>query len=239
MRFYRHRPPSNARAVASVISVVLLVAVTVILVAVLATFRFNLPTQSPRVWYAAQGNESEEAWGDPTDCTNTSIYAACDPLPAVFVSVTSFTPSFIDLSKLKLVFLCNGTELLNGTLKSLEVVPGSGANPGSGSPTIKACGTWVWGSGHGTTGTYFNRLLYYQQKTAGVPGIQIGDILVIYSHPKLDFGDRTGHTPDDDYHGAPLWCFTVPSACTVYLDYVSGPQTSLVFSLPLFQLSGV
>ncbi|HKV90513.1 MAG TPA: type IV pilin N-terminal domain-containing protein, partial [Thermoplasmata archaeon] len=130
------------RAVASVIAVVLLVAITVVLVGVLATLRFNLPTQAPQVWYAAQGNESEEAWGDPTDCTNTSIHAACDPLPAVFVSVTAYTPSYISLTQLQLVFICNGTELMNGSLKALEVVPGSGANPGAGSPVLKSCGTW-------------------------------------------------------------------------------------------------
>ncbi|HXQ94626.1 MAG TPA: type IV pilin N-terminal domain-containing protein [Thermoplasmata archaeon] len=239
MRRFHRRRPAIYRAVSSVISVILLLCVTVILIAVVATFRFNLPTSSPHVWYTASGNESEQAWGDPTDCTNTSIYAACDPLPAVFVSVTSFTPSYISLSQLVLVFICNGTELMNGTLKALEVVPGSGANPGSGSPVLKSCGTWSWGSGQGTTGTYFNRLLYYQQKTPGIPGIQQGDILVVYSHPKLDFADRSGHNPDDDYHGAPLWCFTVQNACTLYLDYISGKQTSLVFSLSLYQLSGV
>ncbi|HEV8049166.1 MAG TPA: type IV pilin N-terminal domain-containing protein [Thermoplasmata archaeon] len=239
MRRYHRRRPSSIRAVSSVISVILLLAVTVILIAVVATFRFNLPTSSPHVWYTASGNESEQAWGDPTDCTNTTIYAACDPLPAVFVSMTSFTPSYISLSQLYLVFICNGTELMNGSLKALEVVPGTGSNPGSGSPVLKNCGTWNWGSGLGTSGTYFNRLLYYQQKTPGIPGIQQGDTLVVYSHPKLDFADRSGYNPDDDYHGAPLWCFTVQNACTLYLDYISGKQTSLVFSLSLYQLSGV
>lgn len=239
MRGYRRRRRRGARAVSSVIAVVLLLALTVILVGVLATFRFNLPTQAPKVWYTAEGNESEEAWGDPTDCTNTSIYAACDPLPAVFLSVTSFTPSYIALDQLKLIFICNGTQLMNGTLSALSIVPGSGSNPGSGAPVLQSCGTWTWGSGHGTSGTFFNRLLYYQQKTPGLPGIQDGDILVVYSHPKLDFTDRGGNFPDDDYHGAPLWCFTVQNACTLYLDYTSGTSTSLVFSISLFQLSGV
>ena len=239
MRRFHRRRPSGRRAVATIISVILLVAVTVILVGVLATFRFNLPTQTPHVWYTASGNESEEAWGDPTDCTNTTIHAACDPLPAVFVSMTQFTPSYISLSQLTLVFICNGTELMNGSLHALEIVPGSGSNPGAGAPVLKNCGTWNWGSGFGTSGTFFNRLLYYQQKTPGIPGIQIGDILVVYSHPKLSFSDRSGHNPDDDFHGAPLWCFTVPNACTLYLDYTSGSQTSLVFSLSLFQLSGI
>jgi flagellin-like protein len=239
MRYYGRRRPHDVRAVSSVIAVVILLAITVVLVGVIASLRFNLPTQSPKVWYTAQGNESEQAWGDPTDCSNTSIYAACDPLPAVFLSVTSFTPSYIPLSQLSLIFICNGTELMNGSLTALTVVPGSGANPGSGSPVLQSCGTWTWGSGHGTTGTFFNRLLYYQQKTPGLPGIQDGDTLVIYSHPKLDFADRTGHFPDDDYHGAPLWCFTVQNACTIYLDYTTGRQTSLVFSISLFQLSGV
>jgi flagellin-like protein len=239
MHHSRLRRRRDHRAVSSVIAVVILVAITVVLVGVLATFRFNFPTQAPKVWYVAEGNESEEAWGDPTDCSNTSIYASCDPLPAVFLSVTSFTPSYIPLNQLKLIFICNGTELMNGTLTALSIVPGSGSNPGSGAPVLKNCGTWSWGSGLGTSGTFFNRLLYYQQKTPGVPGIEDGDILVVYSHPRLDFTDRSGNFPDDDYHGAPLWCFTVENACTLYLDYTSGTSTSLVFSISLFQLSGV
>jgi flagellin-like protein len=239
MRYFGRRRRHDLRAVSSVIAVVILLALTVVLVGVLATLKFNLPTSSPQVWYTAAGNESEEAWGDPTDCTNSSIYAACDPLPAVFISVTSFTPAYISLKQLSLVFICNGTELMNGTLKALTIVPGSGANPGPGSPVLKSCGTWVWGSGFGSSGTFFNRLLYYQQKSYGAPGIADGDVLVVYSHPKLNFADRTGHFPDDDYHGAPLWCFTVKSACTLYLDYTSGTQTSVVFSISLFQLSGV
>ena len=127
MRYFRRRRPARLRAVSSVIAVVLLVAITVVLVSVLALWRPNLPSQTPQVWYAAEGNESEQAWGDPTDCTNTTIYAACDPLPAIFVSVTSFTPSFIALSQLELSFYCNGTDLMNGSLQQLEVVPGPGA----------------------------------------------------------------------------------------------------------------
>lgn len=238
MHRYRRRRAPGARAVSSVIAVVLLLALTVILVAVLATFRFNLPAQSPKVWYTVEGNESEEAWGDPTDCTNT-VPAICDPLPAVFVSMTSFTPTYISLNQLTIVFMCNGTELMNGTLTALSIVPGTSANPGSGAPVLKNCGTWAWGNGHGTNGQLFNRLLYYQQKTAGVPGIQTGDILVVYSHPKLNFADRNGHNPDDDFHGAPLWCFTVQNACTIYLDYTAGSSTSIVFTLSLFELSGV
>jgi flagellin-like protein len=239
MRRFRRRRPSGTRAVASVIAVVLLVAITVVLVGVLATFRFNLPTQAPQIWYAAEGNESEQAWGDPTDCTNTTIYAACNPLPAIFVSITSYTPSFIPLDQLELYFYCNGTDLLNGSLADFEVVPGSGANPGSSAPVIHNCGSWDWGTGQGTNGKDFNRLLYYQQRTPGLPGVESGDILVVYSHPKLNFCDRSGNCPDDDYHGAPLWCFTTPNACTIYLDYLQGTQESLIFTIQLFQLSGV
>lgn len=220
------------------IAAVLLVLMTVVAAALLWAWRFNLPTTGIQVEYVAQGDQSEPAWGDPTDCSTTGGVTTCDNLPAMFVIFTSHSPANIPLVNLKVTFVCNGTVLLNGTFKQLEVVPGTGANPGNGSPLIQNCGTWQWGTGHGFSATYFNRLLYYQQVSTNAPVLKDGDVLVIYIHPFGGFKDRTGHpAPDDDYHGVPLWCFTKPGSCIVYLSYTGAPA-SLIASIDLTQLHG-
>jgi flagellin-like protein len=236
MRPYRRR--RDDKAVSSIIATVILLGITIVLVALLATFQLNLNAPPPKLWYIIQGNQTEQAWGDPTDCTNTTVYAHCNSLPAVFATVTGISPTFLALSTLALTFICNGTTLLSAPLPALEVIPGTGASPPPGSPVIGKCGTWDWGTGHGSSGTYFNRLLYYQQVHAGSPSVSQGDVLVVYSHPKNAFCDYNGYCPDDDYHGAPLWCSSVPNACTVYLKYQSGPTTQLLMSFSLYQFGG-
>ncbi|MCI4357684.1 MAG: type IV pilin N-terminal domain-containing protein [Thermoplasmata archaeon] len=236
---WRRLSRSQTRSgVSGIIATILLLAITIIAVVVLATFRPSLNQPPPSIAYLVKGGLSEQAWSDPTDCTNTTQYAHCNSLPAMFVLINGYSPSFLKLSNLNLIFVCNGTDLINANLQSLEVIPGSGASPPVGSPTIGNCGTWVWGSGGGGfTGTFFNRLLYYQQFTPGVPGIAQGDVIVIFAHPATAFCDYNGNCPDDDYHGAPLWCFTVQGACSVSVTYSSGSTNDLVMSFSLYGLS--
>jgi flagellin-like protein len=225
--------------VSGIVATILLVAITIIAVVVLATFRPALNQPSPSIDYLVKGGLSEQAWSDPTDCSNTTQYAHCNALPAIFVLINGFSPSYLSLAKLNLVFVCNGTDLIDSNLQSLEVIPGSGASPPANAPTIGNCGTWSWGEGGpgAFTGTYFNRLLYYQQYTPGAAGISQGDVLVVFAHPSADFCDYSGNCPDDDYHGAPLWCFNVQGACNIYLTYSSGSTNDLVMSFSLYGLS--
>jgi hypothetical protein len=218
------------------IAAVLLLAMTVAIGAVLWGYRPPLPPSPVVVQYIALGDESEPTWGDPTDCTNTTIYAQCDTIPAFFVVFTSHSPTNIPLYDLSVDMRCNGTSLVNGTLAAMEVVPGTGASPSSNSPKLGSCGTWT-PSAVGTTATYFNRLMYFQQVTPGYPTLQNGDQLVVYVHA-ANFKDRSGNSPDDDYHGAPPWCFTnTASACTIIISYVASPP-ALVASVPFSELSG-
>lgn len=225
----RHRRAS--RGVSNLIAVILILAMTIAAGSLLFLFRFNLPAKPVSVEYTLQGDQGLPAWGDPTDCTNQTLNATCDTLPAVLVVFTSHSPDNIPLSALQLTFICNRTVLLQASFESLEVVPGTGSNPGTGAPQIANCGTWSWGSGHGYTGSYFNRLLYFQQLKTSLPVLENGDQFVVYVHPSSTFCDRNGHCPDDDYHGVPPWCFNTPGACTMYLSYTQNPVT-LIATIP-------
>lgn len=230
----RRRP--NRLGVSQIVGVVLLLGITIAAGTLLWLFQPPLPGSPVNVEYEAIGDQSEPAWGDPTDCTNTTIYAECNDLPAFFIVFTSHAPSSIPLTALSLELRCNGTSLVNGTFAALEVIPGSGSNPGSGAPALGKCGTWD-PSPVGTGATYFNRLLYFQQLNSGAKVLENGDEFVVYIHPAVNFCDRSGHCPDDDYHGAPPWCFTTPNACQLILSYTQNPP-SLIASIAMTSLAG-
>lgn len=238
----------SRRAVSTLIAAILLTAMTVAAGALLWLWRPVYPNSNVSVQYFASGDQKEPAWSDPTDCVNwsTPLNASCDWLPAIFIIFTAHTPDSLFLSELKFSFYCNGTLLLNGSFKSMEIIPGTGTNPGSGAPKIGVCGSWDWGTGQGTTGSFFNRLAYFQQVQPGYPTLKNGDLFVVYIHPLAGFCDHSGYGcpppsghggTDDDYHGAPLWCFTVPGACSVTLTYTGQPE-SIIASIPLTELEG-
>ena len=64
----RVRRSDRRRGVSTIISAVLLVAITVVLVGVLYAIRIPLPTAPPTIGYSVDSNERLPAWGDPTDC---------------------------------------------------------------------------------------------------------------------------------------------------------------------------
>lgn len=208
--------------------------ITVAAGVILWTFKIQTPTSGVQVEYVAEGDQSEPAWGDPTDCSNSTIYATCDSLPAFFLIFTEHAPSSILLSQLNFDFRCNKSSLLNGSFNQLEVIPGSGSNPVAGSPSLGKCGSWK-PSTNGNQATYFNRLAYFQQINVNSKVLHDGDIFVVYEHPLLNFCDRSNKCPDDDYHGAPPWCFTVPGACTIEIAFTGTPAT-LIANIPLLEI---
>ena len=219
------------------VATTLMVGMTIAIGVLLWTFRPPIPPSPPSVGYQGFGQQSEPAWGDPTDCTNTSIYASCNNLPAVFIVFTSHAPSELSLSQLFFEFRCNGTSLVNGSFQSMEVVPGSGASPSGASPKLGHCGTWS-PSSFGQSATYFNRLAYFQQVRQGTAILSNGDQFVLYVHPATTFCDRSRHCPDDDYHGAPPWCFSIPTACQIFVTYGS-TSTQLLATIPVASLAVV
>ena len=229
-RFHR----ASRRAVTPIIGAILLTGITICAGVVLWSLRIQTPSGGVQVEYVAQGGQTEPAWGDPTDCTNSTIYAACDGLPAFFIVFTAHTPETLLLTNLVFTMTCNKTSLLNGTFARLEVIPGTGANPGVGSPALGKCGNWKPAT-NGNTATYFNRLAYFQQIDPHAAVLHDGDIFVVYQHPLANFCDRHGYCPDDDYHGAPPWCFTVQSACTITLSYTGSPSAILAV-IPMLEI---
>jgi hypothetical protein len=224
----------NRRGVTPIIASILLSGLTICAGVVLWTFQIHTPAVGAQVEYVAEGGQTSPAWGDPTDCTNTSIYATCDGLPSFFIIFTAHTPSDLLLSHLQFDMRCNKTSLVNGSFERMEVIPGTGANPGAGSPALGKCGNWT-PSSSGSTATYFNRLAYFQQINVNARVLNNGDIFVVYEHPPSDFCDRNAHCPDDDYHGAPPWCFTVPGACTILLEYTGNPS-AIVANIPMLEI---
>jgi len=233
LRRWRRTPARWTAAVSPIIASLLLIGITVAAGAILWTFRVQTPSATVQVEYAAEGDQTEPAWGDPTDCTNETIYASCQGIPAFFLIFTAHSPEAILLTELKFELVCNGTSLLNGTFSQMEVVPGTGANPGSGSPTLGKCGTWK-PSATGTTATYFNRLAYFQQIDDRALTLHDGDFFVVYEHPTLNWCDPEGYC-DDDYHGAPPWCFTKAAACTIILSYIGSPS-EILGEFPLLEI---
>jgi flagellin-like protein len=231
---HRWRRAPQRRAVTPIIASCLLTAITVAAGVVLWTFHIQTPSSGVQVEYVAEGGQTEPAWGDPTDCSNQTIYASCDGLPAFFIVFTAHAPDDLLLTDLDFSLLCNKTSLVNGTFQEMEVIPGSGSNPGSGSPALGSCGSWK-PSTNGNQATYFNRLTYFQQIKPQAKVLQDGDIFVVYQHPLATFCDRSGNCPDDDYHGAPPWCFTVPGACTIVLSY-TGTPSSVLADIPMLEI---
>lgn len=224
----RRRWRRSRQGVQPIIATILLVGVTVALVGVIYLLIKPPPLGQPtQLDYVIQSGVTEQTWGDPTDCTNTGLNAVCDTIPASFIIFTGHIPQYLQVSKLKVIIWCNGTQLLNGTFQSIEIVPGSGANPNASSPKLGHCGSWYPPS-TGNQATFFNRLAYFQQLQHGFVYLEGGDQIVVYAHPPSDFTDRSGHGPDDDFHGAPLWCYNVPNACSVeVIDTGAGGGVSL------------
>lgn len=228
---------ARARAVSPIIATLFTVGLAVALGVILWTFKFALPAKPVAVEYTAQSGLTEPAWGDPTDCGgSTGINAHCDLLPAFAIVFTSHSPDLLLLSSLQFLMVCNGTSLLNGTFNQLEIIPGSGANPAAGAPALGKCGTWKPSTG-GNQATYFNRLAYFQQVYPGSTIMHDGDQFVVYEHPSTVFCDSEGICPDDDYHGAPPWCFTIVGDCHIDISYVQTPAT-LIANIPMWELRG-
>ncbi len=166
------------------------------------------------------------------------------------VSATNFLLSDIVFS-----FVCNNvtgaTTLVQGTLDSMSWYPGATSAPAANAPLLGYCGNFDAGGFHnGAFGTLYNRLGMFVPVSQDAQYLQVGDTYILYIHNggwPLDYGCVVGIYPcpssglspildADDYHGAPPWCFTTPSACTIYLTYTGTPQTTLA-TIPVYTLA--
>jgi len=219
MRFARRARPR--RGVAPIIGTILLVAITVVAASVLYLFRPALPSSQLTInWYASSGG-SEPTWGDGTDCKNVGGVQQCVTLPAIDINFPNPTP--VSLNDIQMVFLCNGTVYLSATLADIVWVPGSTGTVGMSGPQLQKCG-----AGFVPPRASWNRFAFYEQVTPGATVMQPGDILVVYAHTFTKF-------VDDDFHGAPLWCYAYQGACLIELLYTVGVP-SIAAEIPLYGL---
>ncbi len=159
------------------------------------------------------------------------------------------------LSNVIFTFVCNNasgpTTLVQGTLDSMSWFPGSTSAPAANAPLLGYCGNFdAGGFGGGAYGTLYNRLGMFVPLSQNSPYLEVGDTFILYIHNggwPLDYecvaglyycpgGSLTPTMDTDDYHGAPPWCFTDMSACTIYLTYSGNPQTTLA-TIPVYSLA--
>jgi hypothetical protein len=209
--------------VTPIISTILLVGITIAAGVSLWALQIKTPGLPTAVSYEVDGNQTVPAWGDGSDCTTTGGVQSCLLLPAFDIVFTEQSPGTLDLSKIQLVFFCNQTVYLQGTLRQVEWVPGTAGSPGAGAPQLGRCGSYVPPS------AAFNRFAYFQQLSPGAGTLKDGDLLVVYAHTFTTFHD-------DDFHGAPAWCYSVPNACEIVIGY-SGPPATTLLTIPLYGIA--
>jgi flagellin-like protein len=208
------------RGVTPVIETILLVGITVAAAAILYSFRPALPSAPLLLDTYVSTIANEPAYGDGSECRDVNGVQTCTSLPAIGIVLVDPPP--IVLTDLQFIFLCNGTVYISSSLSAMEWVPGSTGTVGTG-PQVSHCGSFT------PPKTMWNRVAFFEQVSPGDPVLHPGDMLVFYAHTFLTF-------KDDDFHGAPEFCYSVPNACTIQL-YYTGVPTSIAFQLDLYGFS--
>jgi len=164
--------------------------------------------------------------------------------------VATHTPANLLLADVDMLFLCNGTVFVNGTLAAMTWFPGSTSQPAPNAPHLQKCGTYI---PNGAYSTLYNRFGIFVPLLSGTTVLNNGDTFIMYIHTSSPFdpdftgwnknsytGVDCGPSPDcDDYHGAPPWCFTTPVTATTgcVLDFFSvGTPQTLLASFSLYSL---
>jgi flagellin-like protein len=216
---------AGRRGVSNVIAVVMLVLITIVAGVFLWSYRLPTPAPPTALYYSVYGTASEPAWGDGSDCANGSPQV-CKTLPADYIVFTSHSPEYLRLTSLEFVLMCNGTSYLSATLAGMEWVPGTSGTPGPTAPQLGHCGSYT------PPKAAFNRLAYFQQATPGDLSLANGDAVVVYLN-----APGSWVTTDDDYHGIPTWCFTIPGACSLSIVYLGGATAGIALAIPVSSLS--
>ncbi len=258
------------RGVSNIIAAIFLVAITVVAGTALWTLQFHFPSGGVSMGYLAKGGLKVPVWGDPTDCTpygypqspasswSGAEWAAYDYycvqhqignfslMNASSVTITSVTPSTIDLALVDVYFICdntsrggNETVLVGGSLAAMTWFPGSSTAPAPNAPHLGWCSSFdANGFGGGAFGTLYNRLCIFTPLSATSQALEAGDTFILYVHTPGAVYDPGANGPDrDDFHGAPAWCFTVPGACSLKFFYHSNPPVELA-DISIYSISG-
>ena len=217
---------------------VFLVAITVVAATLLFELRPALPPVPVRISYIANTGGTQPTWGDGSDCSVVNGVESCWTLPVIEITITQEDPAAILISSLTFALVCNGTSYLSAPLGSLEWVPTVTGEPPAKAPLLSHCGTYT------PPKAAFNRLVFFYQLTPGSDVLHSGDTIVIFAHsfeppncPNPKYAKNGSLIAcDDDFHGAPPWCYTTAGACSVEIFY-TGQNTYLAMDIPLEGLS--
>ena len=199
----------------------------------------------PTSYYTTGGTSNpnwrtySSAW--TTQCVkgSTGVYAMMN---VSLISITKVSQP-IPLAAVQFAFVCHNdtptpvtTTMVSGSLAAMSWFPGSSQAISPNAPTIGLCATFN-ASGSGANSAYYNRLGFYDPVTEGATLLAPGDAFNLYIlTPDSDYESpnpyepvsKWNHPDEDDFHGAPKWCFDAPGACTIYLlDTQTSPQTVL------------
>ncbi len=215
----------------------------------------NLPHNWEYYLSNGTGNKTDEdryntymdAWEDDCENGDTGYY---NEMNATGLIITG-TSQAIPLSAIEFEFICTNTTpkaettlLVQGQLSTMEWVPGGSQNLSSNAPTLGTCASYD-PRGSGANSVYYNRLGFFDPLNAHLTTLSPGMTLVLYVHTKDSifeapnplYGSSYWGQPDtDDYHGVPLWCYTVPGSCTIELIDTDWSSPVVILSEPVYLL---
>ncbi|HZY71113.1 MAG TPA: hypothetical protein VFF67_09090 [Thermoplasmata archaeon] len=225
----------SGRGASPIYAQLFIVGMTIAAGSVLWLFRPPVPPQPASLEYFAFGGQSEQTWGDGSDCKNVNGEQNCLSIGAIDIVLTQWSPDVLPIGSVSFYLICNGTVYLSATLRQMAWIPGSQGTPAGNAPQLGVCGKFV------PPAAAFNRLAFFEQLNPNSTDLVHGDEIVLFEPfeppncPSPKYRGAVLVACDDDFHGAPGWCFSIPSACSIDLVY-TGPPSTVVTEIPLFGL---
>jgi len=192
-------------------------------------------------------NTYMDAWWDDCEYGDSGTYNLMNATEVLITGVS--TP--IPLSGIEFEFICVNTTptpettyLVQGQLGSMEWVPGGSQNLSSTAPYLGTCATYD-PRGSGANSVYYNRLGFFNPLDTRIAALEPGMSLVIYVNTPDAIIEAPNPLEDqsvwnigdlDDYHGAPLWCFTVPGSCSIELIDTDWSYPVVLLDIPVYVL---
>jgi len=192
-------------------------------------------------------NTYMNAWWSDCEYGDNGTYNVMDAARIVITSVSQPIP----LDQITFQFVCTNTTptyqqtyLVQGLLGDMTWVPGGSQNLSANAPYLGVCASYN-PQGSGANSVYYNRLGFFDPLNPNVQVLTPGEAIVIYIHtpdsiyeaPNPLEPQSAWNAPDaDDYHGAPMWCFTVPGSCEIQLIDDDWNYPAVILSAPVYML---
>ena len=192
-------------------------------------------------------NTYMDAWNADCEDGDNGTYNLMNATEIIITSVSAPIP----LTGITAEFLCfnatpspTTTFLVDGQVSTMEWEPGASQNLSANAPLLGTCGSYD-PRGSGANSVYYNRLGFFNPLNTGLTVLEPGMSLVLYIHlpnsiieapNPLEPQSAWGVADADDYHGAPLWCFTVPGSCSVELIDTDWSYPVVLLTVPVYML---